>query len=190
MTALAAHVAAIRELFEEAGVLLAETPAPEGRISEARSGLLRGEVGLPEVAAALDLRLRTDLLVPLSRWVTPVGFPRRFDARFFAASLPEGVEPTFEGGEVVGYRWLRPTDALTAMADGRLGMWLPTSTTLQQLEHATSIDEIRDRLAPGRLAALGVERLSADVLRIVSRPRAAWRANRSVPTSWAAAGSC
>ena len=48
------------------------------------------------------MRLRTDLLVPLSRWVTPVGFARRFDTRFFAALMPDGAEATFEGGEVVG----------------------------------------------------------------------------------------
>jgi len=165
--ALASHVAAIRELFEEAGVLLADTRAPGARIAQARSALLAGEVAFPEVADALDLRLRTDLLVPLSRWVTPVGFPRRFDAAFFAASLPDGGEPTFEGGEVVAHTWMRPTDALTAMVDGRLGMWLPTSTTLQQLERATSIDQIRDEVAPGPLGAIEVETVSADIVRIV-----------------------
>ena len=54
-----------------------------------------------------------------------------------------------------------------AMADGRLAMWLPTSTTLQQLEQATSIEEIRDRLAPAPLGAVEVERLSPGVTRIV-----------------------
>ena len=115
--ALAAHVAALRELFEEAGVLLADTGASPARIGEGRSALLRGEVTLPDLALELDLTLRTDRLVPLSRWVTPVVSPRRFDTRFFAALLPDGAEPSFEGGEVVGAR-LAPPDR-RARGDGR-----------------------------------------------------------------------
>ena len=177
VVALAAHIAAIRELFEEAGVLLATvgdgTPdatvgdgAPDIDLAAARTAMLRGETDLPALATRLDLRLRTDLLVPLSRWVTPSDFRRRFDARFFAAQLPAGVEPTFEGDEVAGHVWLRPTDALEAMAEGRLAMWLPTTATLQQLEHVGSLTEIADRLAPGLLGMATVETLTAEVTRI------------------------
>ena len=112
--ALAAHMAAIRELFEEAGILLADTAASPERIGEARSALLGGDVTLAGLAVDLDLTLRTDRLVPLSRWVTPVSSPRRFDTRFFAAMLPDGAEPTFEGREVAGHAWMRPDDALAA----------------------------------------------------------------------------
>ncbi len=165
--ALAAHLAAIRELFEEAGVLLADTTASVGLVADGRSALLRGDATLASLATDLDLRLRTDLLVPLSRWVTPPTMPRRFDARFFAALVPEGVEATFEGGEVVAHIWSRPADALAAMAEGRLAMWVPTSSTLQQLQHARSIEEIRDRLAPGILGPIEVEDISPEVTRIV-----------------------
>lgn len=165
--ALAAFLAAMRELFEEAGVLLADTSAAATDVAAGRSALLRGEVTFPDLAEALALRLRTDLLVPLSRWVTPLPYPRRFDARFFAAALPDEAEPTFEGGEVAAHAWLRPTEALAAMAEGRLTLWLPTSTTLQQLEHVTSVEEIRDRLAPGRLGVVATEVVDDDIVRIV-----------------------
>ncbi len=165
--ALAAYLAGVRELFEEAGVLLADHRAGDGPVAAARSALLRGEATLATVAADLDLRLRTDRLIPISRWVTPIGLPRRFDARFFVASLPAGAVPSFEGGEVTDHVWIRPGDALRAMAEGRLPMWLPTSTTLQQLEHAGSIDEIAERMTPSPLGPIEVDDVSPDVRRVV-----------------------
>jgi glyoxylase-like metal-dependent hydrolase (beta-lactamase superfamily II) len=157
-------------LFEEAGVLLADARsgvlAPR-TVSQARTALVGGDATFAQVALDLDLLLRTDLLMPLSRWVTPPIMARRFDARFFAAELPSGARVTFEGDEVAGHSWLTPADALAAMADGRLGMWIPTSTTLQQLEHVRSLDEVRTRLAPGRLGEIAVEEFSPAVTRIV-----------------------
>ena len=168
--AIGLHFAAIRELFEEAGVLLAD--ARDGAlasrsVSQARTALVGGDATFAQIASDLDVRLRTDLLTPLSRWVTPSIMPRRFDARFFAAELPPRARVTFEGDEVAGHAWLTPADALAAMADHRLAMWIPTSTTLQQLEHVVSLDEIRTRLSPGRLGEITVEEISPEVTRIV-----------------------
>jgi glyoxylase-like metal-dependent hydrolase (beta-lactamase superfamily II)/8-oxo-dGTP pyrophosphatase MutT (NUDIX family) len=164
-TALAAHVAAIREAFEEVGVLLADH-APGADLVAARARLLADPGAFPAIADSLDLRLRTDLLVPLSRWVTPPSMPRRFDARFFAAAFPAGAAVTLVGDEVSAQSWHRPIDALESMASGSLGMWLPTSTTLMELAHARSIEDIGERLAPGRLGEVVVEEVAADIVRI------------------------
>jgi glyoxylase-like metal-dependent hydrolase (beta-lactamase superfamily II)/8-oxo-dGTP pyrophosphatase MutT (NUDIX family) len=163
--ALGAYIAAIREAFEEVGLLLADY----GRavdLGEARRRLLDSPSAWPSLVEALDLRLRTDLLVPLSRWVTPPTLERRFDARFFAAMAPVGIDATLVGEEVAAHAWHRPVDALESMAAGDLTMWLPTSTTLTQLLHVTSIDEVRTRLAPGTLETLEVEDVSDDIVRI------------------------
>lgn len=165
--AFATFTAAIRECFEEVGVLLADLGRDGSEVEAARTTLLRGGATFAAIADDLDLRLRTDLLVPLSRWVTPRTLPRRFDARFFAAPLPDGVEPSLEGDEVVAHTWLRPLDALAAMADGRLAFWLPTSTTLQQLAYATSIDDIRVRATPWRLGEVLVQPVTDTITRIV-----------------------
>lgn len=164
--ALATHVAAIRELWEEGGVLLADTDATPDAVAAARSALVSGAASFASIAAELDLILRTDLLMPLSRWVTPPGYPRRFDARFFAAALPDAGLASIASDEVDEIAWHTPRAALEAMAAGRIGLWLPTSTTLQQLEHVREVDDLA-RLAPGPGEPVRVEAVATDAIRIV-----------------------
>lgn len=169
-SAIAAYIAVIREAFEEAGVLLADGPAgssPTRRdLGRARAALVGGEIGFASLVEQLDLTLRTDRLASIARWVTPPVLPRRFDTRFFAAALPDGEVATIEGDEVVDHRWIRPTDALAAMADGVMALWVPTSATLQQLEHVDGFDVVRDRVAVGRLGSIRVDAPATDVVRI------------------------
>jgi len=163
--ALGAYIAAIREAFEEVGILLADH-GPTGDLAGARTALLSSAHAWPSIVDELDLRLRTDLLIPLSHWVTPPILERRFDARFFAAAMPDAAEATLVGEEVVAHAWHRPPDALESMALGELSMWLPTSTTLTQLSHAESVDDIRERLVPGLLGEVEIEGISDDIVRI------------------------
>jgi glyoxylase-like metal-dependent hydrolase (beta-lactamase superfamily II)/8-oxo-dGTP pyrophosphatase MutT (NUDIX family) len=161
-------VAAIREAWEEAGILLADTPADPASIRDARARLVAGTTSFATLVSELGMRLRTDVVRPLSRWVTPPGYPRRFDARFFVTTLPGGAEPTLHGDEVVSFDWWRPHDALEAMAEGRIGMWLPTSGTLQQLEHVSCVADL-DRLAPdvGAPGDVVVDEPADGVVRVV-----------------------
>jgi len=148
----AARVAAARELFEEAGILLAE--GPDGRSIEAderlvgalprwRAALAGGEIALATILEEHDLTLATDRLVPIGRWQTPRAYPRRFDTRFFAVGLPAGAALDLDPHEVAGHAWLTPGAALAAMAAGTIQLWPPTSTTLQRLEGAADLASVR-----------------------------------------------
>jgi 8-oxo-dGTP pyrophosphatase MutT (NUDIX family) len=134
--------AAVREVFEESGVLLAGPDAATvvGDVSgpeweEARLALIARELGFAEFLSRRGLVLRSDLLVPWSRWITPEFEPRRFDTYFFLALLPKGQVPRDVGGEADDTVWCAPADA----TDGRFTMLPPTIYTLMELTAAGSI---------------------------------------------------
>lgn len=116
---LAFHVSAVRELFEEAGILFARHE--DGRLLDAagvrrlwpsRARLDSGEEDLAELLARERLHLALDLFTPFARWVTPVVAKRRFDALFLLAPAPEGQVEEHDGGEMEEAVWMRPADAI------------------------------------------------------------------------------
>jgi 8-oxo-dGTP pyrophosphatase MutT (NUDIX family) len=132
--------AAVRETFEESGVLLAGAAAGTVVGSTAsqgweagRAALLAGSTSLAGLLAGRGLVLRSDLLRPWSRWVTPVTEERRYDTRFFAAALPPGQQARDVSGEADRAGWFRPDEALAAARRGEIILFPPTAVTLGEL---------------------------------------------------------
>jgi 8-oxo-dGTP pyrophosphatase MutT (NUDIX family) len=132
--------AAVRETFEESGVLLAAhedgTPVTDttGEDWERdRLALIDGDLPLSDFLARRSLVLRADLLRPWAHWITPEWSPRRFDTRFFLAALPAGQHTRDVGGEADAVTWLPVTEAFEAFRAGSLTLMNATASTLRDL---------------------------------------------------------
>lgn len=135
--------AALREAFEETGLLPAAAAASAASLRAARArreSLLDGSLTFVELLAESGVRLDASAVVYFSRWITPVQFSRRYDTRFFLARHPGG-EPELTR-EHTAFAWLDPADALARFAAGRLPMLFPTRTTLELLDRFRSLDEV------------------------------------------------
>jgi 8-oxo-dGTP pyrophosphatase MutT (NUDIX family) len=141
---LAYWVAAVRETFEEAGVLLAvdaasgrpvdlASPDVEQRFATLRADVDAGRVRLADAVRAEGLRLSVDAIHYAARWITPEGPPRRYDTRFFVAALPTGQIAVHDDREAVDSEWRRPADALARFARGELALLPPTVGMLRIL---------------------------------------------------------
>ncbi|RPF21806.1 NUDIX hydrolase [Myceligenerans xiligouense] len=138
--------AAVRETFEECGVLLA---GPADRFDDAarraaRAALTDRTRTLAEVLDGAGLALRADLLHPWARWVTPEQEPRRYDAAFFVAALPAGQAADARTTEAVEARWWYPADILGEHAAGAARLMPPTWLALTDL---TGFDDVAAVLA-------------------------------------------
>jgi len=133
-TALTAAVAAVRETFEEAGVLFAESTAALGPGTD-RSGFRHAFENH-------ELTLGLSALSPWSHWITPVGMPKRFDTRFFTAIMPAGQDVLPDGRETTAAAWLPPRQALEANMAGRMPLSPPTLATLHELLSFPTVDRL------------------------------------------------
>ena len=138
--ALSYWVGAIREAFEEVGVLLAcetdgrllrITPESRQRYEAYRAACQKANPAFFDMLRAERLTLATDRLAYFAHWITPEEQPIRFDTRFFAALMPTEQEPVVDGHEIVDLKWLTPADAISAAKRKEIGLRTPTIKNLE-----------------------------------------------------------
>jgi 8-oxo-dGTP pyrophosphatase MutT (NUDIX family) len=153
---LAFWVAALRECFEEAGVLLAQPrdtadgtdlldtsdPAVRTRFEAHRLEINEGRTGLLDVCRTEELVLAADTVHYVSHWITPELAPKRFDTRFFVTAAPAGQIAHHDEGETIATIWVRPDDALARFEAGEIELLPPTIDNLGKLAAHASTEEV------------------------------------------------
>lgn len=125
--------AAVRELFEESGVLLGKTALDANRLAEARTRLNDGSLAWDTFASDADLEMFCDQLHYFSFWITPEDLPKRYSTRFFLAELPKGQEAIHCGGELTDSCWKSADETLLAHRNKTMRVHYPTRKTLERV---------------------------------------------------------
>jgi 8-oxo-dGTP pyrophosphatase MutT (NUDIX family) len=148
------RLAAVRECFEEAGILLAHTPGTfetitDGHLALAeRAGVYDGSVDLLALCAEHGLEPAIEQLVWVAHWITPKGeSPRRFDTRFYLVPAPAGQTSTHDDNETIASLWVSPREALERQAAGELTMMPPT---IASLEFIARFDDVEAAMEAAR----------------------------------------
>jgi 8-oxo-dGTP pyrophosphatase MutT (NUDIX family) len=171
LTASSLYVAAVREVFEESGILFAHGATREH--AERASTLLREGCAFDEVLTHMQLRLQTRSLAPWSRWITPVMpsvMNKRFDTRFFVAAVPAGQIAAHDNHEATESAWLKPRTALEQHRDGLIELAPPQIMTLAHLSRFGTVHqamaEARGRIPP----IIQPEPFEIDGIRVICYP--------------------
>jgi len=154
---LAYWVAALRETFEEAGLLLAERPegppllagepAEEARFAAGRAAVNAGTRRFLDLCRDEKLRLLVGQVHYFAHWIAPRGAPRRFDTRFFVAAAPAGQLAAHDAGETIAATWISPRSALEGQRNGVFEMIFPTIRNLQAISRFATATELLDAAA-------------------------------------------
>jgi len=134
------YSAAIRELFEESGVLLAEQQLSADALQAARDGLNAATLDWHDFVADNELQLSCDRLHYFSFWITPAGEPKRYSTRFFLATVPKAQAARHDGGELTESCWLSATDVLAARKRKVMKVPSPTRKTLKRVAEFSDVD--------------------------------------------------
>jgi 8-oxo-dGTP pyrophosphatase MutT (NUDIX family) len=161
--AMAFRVAAIRETFEECGVLLARQHGEAALIGASRllavetahrALLNAGGIGFDAVLAAHGLLPGVDLLVPFAHWITPANQPKRYDTRFFLAAAPDEQLAVHDGHESVDSLWITPRQALADTESGRFKLVFATQKNLEKLARHQTVAEAMDAARSSRIVTV------------------------------------
>jgi recombination protein RecT len=136
--------AAIRETFEECGLLFSVEPVEHDALVAARTRMLKGERSFSDTLIDLEVRLDARAVRYFSRWITPTVNPHRFDARFFVARAPRDQIAEADALETYDGRWVRPADALAQAEKDEIQMIFPT---IKHLERIGAFANVYDLLA-------------------------------------------
>jgi 8-oxo-dGTP pyrophosphatase MutT (NUDIX family) len=140
--ALSFRIAAIRETFEESGILLARSKGSKALVDARRAGeieaahraeLNEGKITFLKLLTDNGLVLALDQLVPYAHWITPEGLPKRFDTWFFLAAAPPDQLGAHDGKESTDSIWVSPREALAGGESGRFKLPFPTTRNLIRL---------------------------------------------------------
>ena len=136
----APRIAALREGFEESGILAGiKGPAPQD-MPRLRQAMAAGELTFREALLRLGLRPDLRALTLFSRWMTPAILPKRFDTFFYLAVCPAGQLASSDGSETVAAEWITPAQAIEEAAQGRLHIVFPTRMNLRRLAESQSVE--------------------------------------------------
>ena len=152
------RIGAIREAFEEAGILLAEHEdgRPFADVCEpaVRAAVDAGEVRFIDVVADLGAKLRLDRLTVFARWITPAMMPKRFDTWFYAMHAPADQVAACDGRETVDAEWIAPAEAVRLAAANERTIIFPTLLNLKLMSEASSAEDCLARARSRRLVTV------------------------------------
>ncbi|MGH9118291.1 MAG: NUDIX hydrolase [Acidimicrobiales bacterium] len=169
---LAFWVAAVRECFEEAGLLLAraadgrpvgfDDPVVAARFAGHREALTSNRGSMSELCRQENLRLSVGDIHYFAHWITPTAAPRRFDTRFFVAAAPLDQDPLHNPGELIGQAWIRPADAIEGHRQGTFDLILPTIRNLEAIARFERAEDLLNAAAAVPSVPTVVPRLVQD----------------------------
>lgn len=153
--AIAYYLAALREAFEETGILVGRnvrdeelaTAAEDEHVNSTRDHLMEDRISFAQALEQLECRIDGASVEYLAHWITPEPEPRRYDTRFFAAKVREGATPIVDAREMTDAVWITPDAAVARSDEGTLPMIFPTIKTLEQLRDYGTTDEALASLA-------------------------------------------
>lgn len=147
---LAFYICAVRETFEEAGVLFAKVPSgslDQKRISNLRSRVLKQEISFREMVLENNLTIDLSTFRYFSHWITPKGPPKRYDTRFFVAQLGADQSASHDGFETTNMVWISPSQAINDHLNNQFEIIFPTLKNLERLNKFQTIEDLYTNLA-------------------------------------------